>query len=152
MIPFLRVPSMTKDDWEYLVIFLAPLNFDQKKRAHHDSAVLACFRIPRLQRPPMIFRSALVHSHPHPGVIDLRVEIHTSEINEYLFFFSLMISNNQKEYKYPWKMLFCEIYRDYRLAKRGLSIIWPYNCFVWNSSTWQSCIIHSFWPLGSLVY
>ena len=30
------------------------------------------------------------------GVIDLRVEIHTSEINECLFF-SLMISNNQKE-------------------------------------------------------
>ena len=30
-----------------------------------------------------------------------------------------MISNNQKEYKYPCKMLFCEIYRDYRRAKRG---------------------------------
>ena len=48
---------------------------------------LHCFYILRFQRPPMIFRSALVHSHPHPGVIDLRVEIHTSEINEYLFFF-----------------------------------------------------------------
>ena len=30
------------------------------------------------------------------GVIDLRVEIHTSEIDECLFF-SFMISNNQKE-------------------------------------------------------
>ena len=32
------------------------------------------------------------------GVIDLRVEIHTSEINEYVFFF-LMISNNQLNQK-----------------------------------------------------
>ena len=80
---FFRVPSMTKDDWEYLVIILASLNFDQKKFAHHDAALLTCFRIPRLQRRlTNAFASVL-------GVIDLRVQINTSKINEYfiIFFF-----------------------------------------------------------------
>ena len=86
---FFRVPSMTKDDWEYLVIILASLNFDQKKFAHHDAALLTCFRIPSASASSYDLSICTNAFASVLGVIDLRVQINTSKINEYfiIFFF-----------------------------------------------------------------
>ena len=91
---FFRAPSMTKDDWEYLVIILASLNFDQKKCAHHDSAVFSAF----------CGFSVLLWSFDLHQCIRIRFSCDRFKSwNSHIwnlrntYFFSMMISNSQKE-------------------------------------------------------